>query len=1117
MATVSSSHTPDTPSLHITHEQGASHVVEISNNGTDYILEVNQNISENNIVVNGDGASDYQLVVTQSVDDFNVVIGGGIPDYFEISNLPTLGTAAAQNIEYFALAVHTHAISEVTGLQAALDAAALSGEDNVQSDWQETNSSADSFILNKPVLFDGQYGNLTGLPTLFDGNYNSLSNLPTLFDGDYTSLTNLPTLFDGDYNSLTNLPALFDGTYASLTGKPTLFDGDYNSLTNLPTLFDGAYASLSGLPTLFSESYNDLTDLPTLFDGAYSSLSGLPTLFDGAYSSLTGTPTLFSGAYADLTGKPTLGTAAATDSTAYATAAQGLLADSAVQPADIADFATETYVDTAVSNLVDSAPGTLDTLNELAAAIGDDANFSTTITNQIAAIDEFPGFGTTAGLALEGNTALFDGAYSSLSGLPTLFDGAYSSLTGTPTIPTNNNQLTNGAGYIDDYTVTEGDVTAHEAALTIAYSQLTSTPSTFTPSAHTHTASEITDFDTEVSNNTSVAANTSKVTFPGFGTTSGTALEGDTALFSGAYADLTGKPTLFDGDYTSLTNLPTLFDGDYNSLTNLPTLFDGAYGSLTGTPTLGTAAAAATTDFAAASHTHVIADITGLQTALDGAGEDNVQADWDETDAADDSFIANKPTVPSSIDDLTDVDTNTSAASTGDVLRWSGTQWAPDAPSAGGTQADWDETDSADPAFILNKPDAVADLTNHLATVTLATEYLINGASVMDFDYTSQTQVLNMSATTTVGTNITWASDKFTVNADGVYTVTATGQFNTVGISRAMPALYIAVNGTVQEGADSAYIRNAGGAVDDSASLTRTFDLTDGDEVTLVIENIGNHSGTAIRARTLVFEMFNHSMTVIGIDGTIGDDNVQSDWNETDTGADSFILNKPTIPTAFSGDYDDLTNKPTLVTSVDGLSDVDTTTATPTVGDVLEWDGSNWVPAEPSGGGTTYTFSVSGTRRWSSNYDRWHTGDPTNGLSGDSSTQVWTDFNPEIFDTSTPYYYALNGHFIPTACTKVRVIGMVYAFDADLNDEDLDIELFRMTSYTDNGNSGTGDFFHTEATTFPSSSKMRLFDTGEISQTFVSGDTISVFWKVPNTTQTSGNASFNTSYTVIVY
>ena len=47
-------------------------------------------------------------------------------------------------------------------------------------------------------------------------------------------------------------------------------------------------------------------------------------------------------------------------------------------------YATETYVGNAISDLVDSSPTTLDTLNELAAALGDDANFSTTVTNSIA-------------------------------------------------------------------------------------------------------------------------------------------------------------------------------------------------------------------------------------------------------------------------------------------------------------------------------------------------------------------------------------------------------------------------------------------------------------------------------------------------------------------------------------------------------------------------------------------------------------------------------------------------------------------------------------------------------------------------------------------------------------
>ena len=47
-------------------------------------------------------------------------------------------------------------------------------------------------------------------------------------------------------------------------------------------------------------------------------------------------------------------------------------------------IATEAFVNSSVAALVDSAPGTLDTLNEIAAALNDDASFYTTITNLIA-------------------------------------------------------------------------------------------------------------------------------------------------------------------------------------------------------------------------------------------------------------------------------------------------------------------------------------------------------------------------------------------------------------------------------------------------------------------------------------------------------------------------------------------------------------------------------------------------------------------------------------------------------------------------------------------------------------------------------------------------------------
>ena len=54
-----------------------------------------------------------------------------------------------------------------------------------------------------------------------------------------------------------------------------------------------------------------------------------------------------------------------------------------------AGYATTTYVGNAIANLVNSAPTTLDTLNELATALGNDANFSTTIATSIGVTNSF--------------------------------------------------------------------------------------------------------------------------------------------------------------------------------------------------------------------------------------------------------------------------------------------------------------------------------------------------------------------------------------------------------------------------------------------------------------------------------------------------------------------------------------------------------------------------------------------------------------------------------------------------------------------------------------------------------------------------------------------------------
>ena len=52
-------------------------------------------------------------------------------------------------------------------------------------------------------------------------------------------------------------------------------------------------------------------------------------------------------------------------------------------PNDGSELPNKAYVDAAIANLVGSAPTTLDTLQELSAALGNDANFSATVANEI--------------------------------------------------------------------------------------------------------------------------------------------------------------------------------------------------------------------------------------------------------------------------------------------------------------------------------------------------------------------------------------------------------------------------------------------------------------------------------------------------------------------------------------------------------------------------------------------------------------------------------------------------------------------------------------------------------------------------------------------------------------
>ena len=105
----------------------------------------------------------------------------------------------------------------------------------------------------------------------------------------------------------------------------------------------------------------------------WSGITGKPTSF---------TPSSHSHSIAQVTGlqtalnaKAALASPALTGSPTAPTATAGT---------NTTQIATTAFVAAAIGALIDAAPGAMDTLNELAAALGDDPNFATTVTNALA-------------------------------------------------------------------------------------------------------------------------------------------------------------------------------------------------------------------------------------------------------------------------------------------------------------------------------------------------------------------------------------------------------------------------------------------------------------------------------------------------------------------------------------------------------------------------------------------------------------------------------------------------------------------------------------------------------------------------------------------------------------
>ena len=269
-----------------------------------------------------------------------------------------------------------------------------------------------------------------------EGSWATASGVASHAEGSGTTSSGQYQHVQGKYNIEDT-----ENKYAHIVGNGTADNARSNAHTldwNGNAWYQGKL-SQDGTPTedkdLVTKKYVDDKVAEANASGGYTHPDSHPA------SMITGLATVAtSGSYNDLNDKPVI--------------------------PSIDGLASESYVNNAVAGLVDSAPEALNTLNELATALGNDANFATTISNQIGLK------ANSADLA----TVATSGSYNDLSDKPTIpaaythpashpasmitglhtvaTSGDYNDLNNKPSIPTVTNDLTDSlkANYDAAYT-----------------------------------------------------------------------------------------------------------------------------------------------------------------------------------------------------------------------------------------------------------------------------------------------------------------------------------------------------------------------------------------------------------------------------------------------------------------------------------------------------------------------------------------------------------------------------------------------------------------------------------------------------------------------------------------
>jgi hypothetical protein len=281
-----------------------------------------------------------------------------------------------------------------------------------------------------------QFGTPSGVATLDSSGLLNVSQLPPLSKVTVASAANQAarlalTAQVGDIAIQTD-----NGQSYVLATSPATVNGNWQALVGSEAVVDTVEAALLA-GTGLDKTYDDANGTITI---DIDSTVATKTYADTAVSTHSADQTDVHGIANTALLLTTTGIESMSNKTlATNLSANGFQVVGLAAPSGNSDAATKSYVDTSISNLVEAAPATLNTLNELAAALGDDAEFSTTVTNSIAT--KLP----LAGGTMSGNINM--GGTNIITNLPT---------------PTNVGDVTSKS-YVD------GQITSSATTLTTAY------------------------------------------------------------------------------------------------------------------------------------------------------------------------------------------------------------------------------------------------------------------------------------------------------------------------------------------------------------------------------------------------------------------------------------------------------------------------------------------------------------------------------------------------------------------------------------------------------------------------------------------------------------------------